>query len=379
MYINFQGCAQVSLADFNIGSISQKWYNILGFHIMNSEDKIQPSSQKPISEMTVKEKQETDVTGFKQQASKEESSDDSTIISSQTSTLTRNQDWESLRVDVDLNFKELVNCLQTTEEFDSEDSDDDDDCDEEGITVEFRPPERLEVVLETEDYDQDCLEDKYTDKQTNTECVFYPDHAKQMKLLGNNCGATYFDDRGVIKRSQTFSPSPAVSKNHYICKLNRSDSDSAMPLYRKGGDPFQRNAIERRSLRFRRQSGSMAALSPSKSHSHLPVTPRTSLDLELDLQAQHTRLDMLNSELSRLRELKQRLEVAKEQGDTELASWVLEDQQFQNLVAQVENNKIVKTIEEKKIEKMLRKVSREIYKLRKTKAGNGKPDLISFR
>jgi protein KIBRA len=57
--------------------------------------------------------------------------------------------------------------------------------------------------------------------------------------------------------------------------------------------------------------------------------------LELDLQAQHTRLQTLQDELARLRELKSRLETARAQGDQELAAWVLEDRQFQNLVAQV--------------------------------------------
>lgn len=187
------------------------------------------------------------------------------------------------------------------------------------------------------------------------------------------------DDRGAIKRSQTFSPS---AKHNYICKLNRSDSDSAMPLYRRGGNPFQRNAVERRSLRVRRQSAAAAAASGiqhSKSHSHIPTTARTSLDLELDLQAQHTRLELLNSELERLRALKGRLEKAKLEGDVELVMWLLEDEQFQNLMAQAERVKSQKSAEERKVEKMLRKVSKEIYKLRKSKAGNGKPDLISFK
>lgn len=185
------------------------------------------------------------------------------------------------------------------------------------------------------------------------------------------------DDRGPIKRSQTFSPSAHVSKHEYICKLNRSDSDSAMPLYRRGSKPFERHAVERRSLRYRRPSCSMAQLSTSKSQSHIPQNPRTSIDLELDLQAQHTRLETLTSEVLRLRELKQRLEVAKEQGNTEFAAFMLENQQFQSLVAEAERT--TKTQEEKRVEKMLRKVSREIYKLRKTKAGNGKPDIISFK
>lgn len=38
-----------------------------------------------------------------------------------------------------------------------------------------------------------------------------------------------------------------------------------------------------------------------------------------------------------------------------------------------------KSEEDKKIDKLLKKTSREIYKLRKSKAGSGKPDVISFK
>lgn len=38
----------------------------------------------------------------------------------------------------------------------------------------------------------------------------------------------------------------------------------------------------------------------------LPTIPRTSLDLELDLQAQHTKLETLNDEIAKLKDLKQR-------------------------------------------------------------------------
>lgn len=155
-----------------------------------------------------------------------------------------------------------------------------------------------------------------------------------------------------------------------------------MPLYRRGG-PFQRNSVERRSLRWRRPSSALSCKSPSavsKSKStHFPATARTSLDLELDLQAQHARLTNLHDELSRLRELKQRLEQAREKGDPDMASWLLEDDKFQNLMQQAESGKNGKSVEDKKVEKMLRKTSKEIYKLRKTKAGKGKPDIISFK
>ncbi|XP_060530256.1 protein kibra isoform X2 [Cylas formicarius] len=353
------GCAQVSLADFNVQSATQKWYNIL---CLQEDPRL---ASKQVSEWKDK------------QSGKEESSDDSTIISSQTSTLTRNQD--AIVPNVNLNFEELYSCLKHTAEYESDDNSD--DSDDENIDVmdkddenaiEFLVNERLDVVHEHSDDDDD--DDRYVDKQTNTECAFYPEHAKQMKLAAE--GAT--EEKGAIKRSQTFSPSAHISKQEYICKLNRSDSDSAMPLYRKGGGkPFERYAIERRSLRFRRPSCSTTTLATSKTQNRAPPTPRTSLDLELDLRAQHTRLDMLNSDLSRLRELKQRLEEAKERGDTGSATCLLENQQFQNLIAQAERS--TKTPDEKKVEKMLRKVSKEIYKLRKTKAGNGKPDFISFK
>lgn len=162
-------------------------------------------------------------------------------------------------------------------------------------------------------------------------------------------------------------------------QLNRSDSDSSMPLYRRGG-PFQRNSVERRSLRWRRPSSALSCKTPSsKKSNHIQSTARTSLDLELDLQAQHARLTNLHDELGRLRDLKQRLEQAREKGDTELASWLLEDHKFQNLMAQAESGKNGKSAEDKKVEKMLKKTSKEIYKLRKTKAGKGKPDIISFK
>lgn len=74
-----------------------------------------------------------------------------------------------------------------------------------------------------------------------------------------------------------------------------------MPLYRRGGGPFQRDAVERRSLRWRAPGDK-------------PRTPagvsvaRTSLDLELDRRAQLTRLEAQQSELERLRQLKNKLE-----------------------------------------------------------------------
>lgn len=111
------------------------------------------------------------------------------------------------------------------------------------------------------------------DKETNTECAFLPE--KQRSRLSDKSStssllssATSKDgntiDERVVKRSQTFSPSAVVSKSRYICRLNRSDSDSAMHFatgsnssmsgHSHGGlsiqHSFHRGAVERRSLRF---------------------------------------------------------------------------------------------------------------------------------
>ena len=63
---------------------------------------------------------------------------------------------------------------------------------------------------------------------------------------------------------------------------------------------------------------------------------RTSLDLELDLQASLTRQSRLNDELQALRGLRQKLEDLKAQGETDLPPGVLEDERFQKLLRQAE-------------------------------------------
>lgn len=165
-----------------------------------------------------------------------------------------------------------------------------------------------------------------------------------------------------------------VSKNRYVCRLNRSDSDSAMHFVNNGATllhPFQRNSVERRSLRFHNRmpkvSGSSAA-----ANKHLNI-PRTSLDLELDYRAQHTKLETLNDELAKLRDLKQKLEMARDANDAKVAAWALENEDFQRLVNSVDAK------EDKKLQKLLHKKSKEIYKLRKTRLGKGQPDVITFK
>nr|SVE83497.1 EOG090X00VK [Daphnia pulex] len=385
------GWAQVSLADFRPDTNSVKWYNILALRCLSS-------SSHPLSGSA----SETG-TGLK-----EESSDESTIVSSQPSTLTRNQRGP---------MSELEIVEQGTDsEDESESEDEESETDEEptegekSVSQENLVDQALEQVvqdIQEEDEEEEEEERVYAvepvqvaNKGTNTECVFQPDRG----ALRRPFGVDGFHHRAIlVKRSQTFSPSAAASRAEYICRLNRSDSDSSMPLYRRG--PFQRNSVERRSLRWRASSlaASAAALSsfgeagpmrevpvtpdaPAKTSRHRksrghPATlpPRTSVDLELDLLAQNKRLQELHEELSKLRELKRRMEDARYLGNQDLPAWLSEDDRLQALLEHAEKRKEEKTVEERKLEKLVRRTSREIYRLRKSKAGKGQMDVISFK
>ncbi|UYV73226.1 hypothetical protein LAZ67_10002227 [Cordylochernes scorpioides] len=253
------GSSQVSLAEFD----SSRWYNVLSFRLMNTV------------------------------VTEANSSDDSTVISSQTSTLTRNQD------------SHLAELEEEDQEGNSEDEEDYED-------------------VET------C------DKETNTECVFLPE-----RRGGEGTSRT---SHSVVKRSQTFSP--CVSKQ-YVCRLSRSDSDSAMALHR--GKPFQRHGAGRRSVRWRWRE-----------------TARTSLDLALDLQASRARLELLRQELTRLKDVKARLEQAKLRGDHGLPDWLMASTQLLNLT------------DDRRVQRRLRKTSREINRLRRSRTRQ-QPDLEAFR
>lgn len=87
---------------------------------------MQPSDNNPsastsasmsVMKQTKHDKQESDISMYKSaQNTKEESSDESTIISSQTSTLTRNQGCDELQTAVSLRLEELANCRGSREE-----------------------------------------------------------------------------------------------------------------------------------------------------------------------------------------------------------------------------------------------------------------------
>nr|XP_060625919.1 protein WWC3 isoform X2 [Anolis sagrei ordinatus] len=190
------------------------------------------------------------------------------------------------------------------------------------------------------------------DKETNTEDSFPEEAILLHARTGRRSRGSAFVRSSTLVRSQTFSPG---ARSQYVCRLYRSDSDSST-LPRKS--PFIRNTLERRTLRYKQQScrSSLADL-----------MERTSLDLELDLQASRTKQRHLNEELSVLRELRQRLEDAQLTGQTDLPHWVLRDERFRNLLKEAERQTRQTKFEHRQqqaAEKLLKKASKEVYQLR---------------
>ena len=131
--------------------------------------------------------------------------------------------------------------------------------------------------------------------------------------------------------------------------------------------------------------------------SSLDILSKTSIDLELDLAAQQSKLQVLSEEIERLRQIKKQMEEAKDKGEKELPVWLQEDEKFQYLLAsvsafilveflfnliffpQLEDKSVPKSSEERRMEKLLKKTAKEIYKLRKSKTLKGELDVQSFR
>ncbi|KAK5907814.1 hypothetical protein CesoFtcFv8_005625 [Champsocephalus esox] len=186
------------------------------------------------------------------------------------------------------------------------------------------------------------------EKGTMTEALI-PDPVRvRPKERGGRWGhASPFMRGGTIVRSQTFSPG---ARSQYVCRLYRSDSDSST-LPKK--TPFVRNTLERRTLRYKQQSyRSSLAEQPT----------RTSLDLELDLQACRSRQKQLLEELSFLRDLKLRLEAPQAQDPPELRDErfcsVLREAQRQAGQSQQQQR------QEEAAERRLRKASKEVLQMR---------------
>ncbi|XP_035382725.1 protein KIBRA isoform X2 [Electrophorus electricus] len=166
-----------------------------------------------------------------------------------------------------------------------------------------------------------------------------------------------------IIRSKTFSPGP---QSQYICRINRSDSDSST-LSKKS--PFVRNASERRSVRIKKPPAQVRGLDGML---------RTPLDLELELHASRTRHSRLSEELRVLRQLEEQLESARQRGQRSLPTWVQEDERFHLLLTQAERQTEEEQLREQRVEKMMRAAAKEVHKIRGQSRKEG-PEVQCFR
>uniref|UniRef100_G3TF45 WWC family member 3 n=1 Tax=Loxodonta africana TaxID=9785 RepID=G3TF45_LOXAF len=228
------------------------------------------------------------------------------------------------------------------------------ECTEEEILQAERQEGQAEAVPDSVPPQATSAPTTSVDKETNTEDLFPEEVANLPKeRVSRRARGSPFVRSSTIVRSQTFSPG---ARSQYVCRLYRSDSDSST-LPRKS--PFVRNTLERRTLRYKQKSSCRTSLAE--------LMARTSLDLELDLQASRTRQRQLNEEICTLRELRQRLEDAQLRGQTDLPHWVLRDERFRNLLKEAERQTRQTKLEyhqEQAAEKMLKKASKEIYQLR---------------
>ncbi|XP_060689397.1 protein WWC3 isoform X2 [Hemiscyllium ocellatum] len=191
------------------------------------------------------------------------------------------------------------------------------------------------------------------DKETNTDVPF-PEEVmiRPKERSSRRSRGSPFVRSSTIVRSQTFSPG---ARSQYVCRLYRSDSDSSTLPKRS---PFIRNALERRTLRYKQPSFK----TPLVEH-----PTRTSLDLELDLQASRTKQRRLNEELAALRELKQRLQESRVRGQADLLQSILRDEEFRALLKEAERQAKQTKLEQRQdqtAEKMLKKAAKEVYQLR---------------
>lgn len=317
------GGAQISLADVcRSGEKSTRWYNLLSYRYLKKQSK---KTNHRASEMSTAEKTDSVCALLEQTAVELEAVEKR--LGDSRSTLTTEENWQDEEVS-----------------FQGEDgiSDNEDE--------EYPEKAPCDTGASAEGHSADPATIKM-DKETNTDGFSHPPNAVRSKdMRSPNPLQTPFVRGSTIIRSKTFSPGP---QSQYICRLNRSDSDSST-LTKKPS--FVRNSMERQSVRVKQPA--VKTLSTER-------IIRTSLDLELDLQATKTWHNQLSQEISELKVLKEQLEEAKRQGENELPQLVKDDDRFKLLLAQVE--KQVKKIEQKhelRANKMMKAAAKDVHRLR---------------
>ncbi|KAB1259534.1 Protein KIBRA [Camelus dromedarius] len=331
------GGAQISLAEVcRSGERSTRWYNLLSYKYLKKQSR-EPKSAGALAATPGPESTDAVSALLEQTAVELEKRQEG-----RNSTQTLEDSW---RYEEETSENEAA-------------VDEDEDEEEEG--------EEEDVFAEKVSPDMDECPAVKVDKETNTETPAPSPTVVRPKdrRVGTPAPGPFLRGSTII-RSKTFSPGP---QSQYVCRLNRSDSDSST-LSKK--PPFVRNSLERRSVRMKRPS-SVKSLRAER-------LLRTSLDLELDLQATRTWHSQLTQEISVLKELKEQLEQAKSHGEKELPQWLREDERFRLLLRMLE--KRMDRAEHKgelQTDKMMRTAAKDVHRLR-GQSCKEPPEVQSFR
>uniref|UniRef100_A0A8C6XAE1 WW and C2 domain containing 2 n=1 Tax=Naja naja TaxID=35670 RepID=A0A8C6XAE1_NAJNA len=367
------GGIQISLGDVSFSNeLSTLWYNLLSSkhtagkrHVKPKKYSVfvaanpSPGSLDAVSallERTSAELQavEQELAEKEEEGEEEEEEEDEEEEAQDTQeTQSSEEDWVGILADVSREINEEEDKIKETKEDKCTDSRRMSfNLEHAGGTEYEKDSNFTEVNLNKETIVSPILVDRETNTEDRIEYVaIQPKDKASLKSQQHP-----FVRNSMIVRSQTFSPG---ERNQYICRLNRSDSDSSTLAKRT---LFVRNSTERRSLRVKRptcQSNLRRAMRER--------LVRTSLDLELDLQASRTRQSRLNDELQTLRALRQKLEDMKATGQTDLPPCILEDERFQKLLKQAEKEAEQSKDKKKQglnAEKLMRKASKDVCRLR---------------
>uniref|UniRef100_G1SK02 WW and C2 domain containing 1 n=1 Tax=Oryctolagus cuniculus TaxID=9986 RepID=G1SK02_RABIT len=329
------GGAQISLAEVcRSGEKSTRWYNLLSYKYLKKQSR-EPRPQ-----------------GAMGPTPGPESTDAVSALLEQTAVeLEKRQEGRSSRQRLDSSWK----YEEETSENEAAAEEEEEEEGEEDVFAEKASP------------DMDGYPALKVDKETNTETPAPSPTVVRPKdrRVGTPSPGQFLRGSTII-RSKTFSPGP---QSQYVCRLNRSDSDSST-LSKK--PPFVRNSLERRSVRMKRPS-SVKSLRTER-------MIRTSLDLELDLQATRTWHSQLTQEISLLKELKEQLEQAKSHGEKELPPGLREDERFRLLLRMLEKRQVDRGDHkgELQTDKMMRAAAKDVHRLR-GQSCKEPPEVQSFR
>ncbi|XP_045855040.1 protein KIBRA isoform X1 [Meles meles] len=334
------GGAQISLAEVcRSGERSTRWYNLLSYKYLKKQSR----EPKPV--------------GAKVPTPGPESTDAVSALLEQTAVeLEKRQEGRSSTQTLEDGWR----YEETSENEAAAEEEEEEEEEGEDVFAEKASPDRDE-----------CPALK-VDKETNTETPAPSPTVVRPKdrRVGTPSPGPFLRGSTII-RSKTFSPGP---QSQYVCRLNRSDSDSST-LSKK--PPFVRNSLERRSVRMKRLSLPPQPSSVKSLRAERLI--RTSLDLELDLQATRTWHSQLTQEISVLKELKEQLEQAKSHGEKELPQWLREDERFRLLLRMLE--KRMDRGEHKgelQTDKMMRAAAKDVHRLR-GQSCKEPPEVQSFR